>query len=99
MSGLAAVMESARLGLGHAAVGTGQMLGTLAAVVVGGTSLSGGTGSVLGSAAGVLALGVVANGLVFVGAAPWVDKCLQGVVIVLAVLAVWPVRGRLVVVK
>ena len=100
MAGLAAAMESARLGLGHVEIGAGQMLGTITAVVIGGTSLSGGSGSVLGSAVGVLALTVLANGMVFVGAPPHLEKAIQGaIVLVAAVLAGWHVRDRLRVVK
>ena len=100
MTGLAAAMESSRLGVGHVEIGAGQMLAAITAVVIGGTSLSGGSGSVLGSAVGVLALTVVANGLVFVGATPYLQKAIEGtIVLVVAVVAGWHVRDRLRVVK
>jgi ribose transport system permease protein len=100
LTGMAAAMESARLGVGHVEIGAGQMLATITAVVIGGTSLGGGSGTVLGSAVGVLALAVLANGMVFVGAPPYLEKAVQGaIVLVAAVLAGWHLRGRLRVVK
>ena len=50
IAGLAGVMESARIGLGHVDIGLGQMFAAITAVVIGGTSLSGGRGGVLQSA-------------------------------------------------
>jgi len=100
MAGLAAAMESARLGIGHVEIGAGQLLAAITAVVIGGASLGGGSGSVLGSAAGALALAVLANGLVFVGATPTLHKAVEGaIVLAAAVIAGWPKRHRLKVVK
>src|SRR5208283_3678191 len=100
MTGVAAAMESARLGIGHVEIGAGQMLGAITAVVIGGTSLSGGSGSVLGSAIAVLALAVLADGMVFVGATPYMEKAIQGgIVLVAAIVAGWQVHDRLRVVK
>jgi len=99
-SGLAAALESARLGIGHVEVGAGQMLGAVTAVIIGGTSLAGGSGSVLGSAIGVLALAVVANGLVYVGATPHLQKTIEGaIILVAALLAGVHLHDRLRVVK
>ena len=67
LAGLAGVLESARIGLGHVDIGLGQMFTAITAVVIGGTSLSGGRGGVLHSAIGVLILAVLANGMIFVG--------------------------------
>jgi len=98
--GLAAAMESARLGLGHVGIGEGQMLGTITAAVIGGTPLSGGSGSVRGSAVGVLTLAVLANGMVFIGATPDLEKAIQGAIVLVAVVvANWHLRDRLRIVK
>jgi len=99
-AGFAAAMESARLGLGHVEIGTGRTLGTITAVVIGGTLLTGGSGSVLGSAVGVLVLVVLANGMVFVGLSPFLQKAVQGGIVLVAVVATgWHLRDRVRVVK
>jgi ribose transport system permease protein len=96
LSGLAAGMESARLGLGHVGIGTGQMFSAVAAVVIGGAPLSGGRGSVLGSALGVLVLGVVASGMIFSGITPYLQSFVQGAIVLLVVAAAsWHLRRRL----
>jgi ribose transport system permease protein len=100
LSGLAGVLESARLGLGHVDIGLGQMFTAVTAVVIGGTSLSGGRGGVLHSAVGVLILAVLANGMIFVGVSPYLQKAVQGAIILSAILvATWHLRSRLRVVK
>jgi len=99
-SGLAAALESARLGLGHVEIGANQMFLSLTAVVIGGTSLSGGRGGVVRSAVGVLILTVLSNGMIFVGVTPYLQTAVQGVIILLAVIAAtWHLRNRLRVVK
>jgi ribose transport system permease protein len=99
-SGLAGALESARLGLGHVQIGANQMFLALTAVVVGGTSLSGGRGGVVQSAIGVLILTVLANGMIFIGVTPYLQTAVQGAIILLAVIAsTWHLRSRLRVVK
>lgn len=96
LAGLAGVLESTRIGLGHVDIGVGQMLATITAVVIGGTSLSGGRGGVLQSAVGALLLTVLANGMVFIGVAPEMQKAVQGAIILSASLfATWHLRSRL----
>ena len=99
-AGLAAALESSRLGLGHTEIGADQMFLTLTAVVIGGTSLSGGRGGVIQSAIGVLILTVLANGMIFVGVTPYLQKAVQGLIVLIAVVAAtWHLRHRLRVVK
>ena len=99
-AGLGAVFESARLGLGHVEIGADQMFLTLTAVVIGGTSLGGGSGGVVQSAVGVLILTVLANGMIFVGVTPYLQKAVQGMIILVAVTATtWHLRSRLRVAK
>jgi ribose transport system permease protein len=96
LAGLGGVLESARIGLGHVDIGLGQMFATVTAVVIGGTSLSGGRGGVLQSAVGALMLGVLANGMIFVGVTPDIQKAVQGAIILTASLfATWHLRSRL----
>jgi len=86
LSGLAGALESARVGLGHVDIGSGQMLATITAVLVGGTSLNGGRGGVLQSAVGVFTLAVVTNGMIFVGISPYAQQAVYGVLILMAAL-------------
>lgn len=100
MAGLAGVMESARVGVGHSEIGPGQMFAAITAVVIGGTALSGGRGGVLHSAVGVLILSVLASGMVFLGISPYLQKAVQGAIILIAVIAAtWHLRSRLRTVK
>ena len=98
--GLGAVMVTVRLGSGVVEAGAGLDFAAITAAVIGGTLLSGGRGGVLQSMIGVVALTVLANGLILTGVSPYVQQAVQGVIVVLAVaVAVWPVRHRLGVVK
>jgi ribose transport system permease protein len=96
LAGLGGVLGSARIGLGHVDIGLGQMLATVTAVVIGGTSISGGRGGVLQSALGTLILAVLANGMIVVGITPELQKAVEGAIILAAsVLAAWQLRARL----
>lgn len=98
--GLGAVMVTARLGSGVVEAGAGTDFAAIAAAVIGGTLLSGGRGGVLQSMIGVLAVTVLANGLIISGVSPYVQQAVQGVIVVVAVAAAtWPIRHRLGVVK
>ncbi len=98
--GLGAVMVTARLGSGVVEAGAGFDFAAITAAVIGGTLLAGGRGGVLQSMIGVLTLTVLANGLILTGVSPYVQRAVQGVIVVVAVAAAtWPVRHRLGVVK
>ena len=58
----------------------------IAAVVIGGTALSGGRGSMLGTLLGVLFITLIGNGLVLLGVDPFIQDVVRGVIIVAAVL-------------
>jgi ribose transport system permease protein len=99
-SAVAGVLGTMRLGVGIVEVGSGQLFFTTAAVVVGGTVLSGGKGGILHSVIGVLLLTVINNGLVLSGVDPTVQQAIAGIVIVAAVVITGlRNRGRLKVVK
>jgi ribose transport system permease protein len=83
--GLAGVMQVARLGLGDPTAAVGMELDIIAAVVIGGASLSGGTGGVPGSMIGVLIMSVLRNGSQQMGWPTYVQEIIIGAVIVLAV--------------
>jgi len=61
-------------------------LDSIAAVVIGGTSLSGGRGSVPGTVLGALIIGVLNSGLVIMGVDPFWQQVIKGCVILLAVV-------------
>ena len=93
LAGLAAAFDCAKLGSVDPNAGAGIELSSIAAVVVGGTSLMGGRGSVFGSFLGVLILSTLGAGLANLGASDPVKLLVTGLVIVLAAVAdVW--RGR-----
>ena len=97
---LAAALESARLGLGHVEIGANQTFLTVTAVVIGGTSLTGGSGGGVHSAIGVLILTVLSNGMIYVGVTPYIQTAVRGVIILVAVIAAnWRLRARLRVIK
>jgi ribose/xylose/arabinose/galactoside ABC-type transport system permease subunit len=85
LTGLAGVTLAARLGAGAPNSGLQYELDVIAAVVVGGTSLSGGRGSLLGTLAGTLFIGVLNNGLNLANVDPYTQKVALGVVILAAV--------------
>ncbi|PYS94281.1 MAG: ribose ABC transporter permease [Acidobacteria bacterium] len=85
LTGLAGAIESARLVTGQPTAGEGYELRVIAAVVIGGGSLSGGQGSVAGTIIGALIMGVLANGANLLGISSFTQQIVIGAVIVLAV--------------
>ena len=86
-TGLAGVMISARLGSAQPATGMGYELQAIAAVVIGGTSLSGGKGSIVGTVIGALIISVLNNGLQIMSIPQEWQNVILGCVILLAVYA------------
>ena len=84
-SAIAAVVLTARLMSGQPNAGVGFELDAIAAVVMGGTSISGGRGSIIGTLLGALLLGVLNNGLNMVGVNPYVQNVIKGAIILLAI--------------
>ena len=85
LAGLAGVMQFARLTVGDPTTAIGKELDIIAAVVIGGASLSGGVGGILGSIVGAFLMSVLANGCTLVGIANYVQEILIGAIIVAAV--------------
>jgi len=83
---LTGLILASQLMASHPATGESYELTTIAAVVLGGTSLSGGRGSVGGSVIGALILGVLNDGLVMVGVSSFWQTVIKGLVVVLAVV-------------
>jgi len=83
--GIAGVLQFSFLRMGDPTTAVGMELDIIAAVVIGGASLSGGQGTVLGSLVGALIMTVVANGCAKMELDNWVQLIVTGVIIVLAV--------------
>jgi len=93
LAGLCGIVQAARLGAGDPKYGEMYELNAIAAVVLGGASLSGGRGGVGGTVVGAMLIGVLDNGLVMAGVSAFYQKVVKGVVILLAVLSdVWQRR-------
>ncbi len=98
--GLAGAMAATRLGVGDVQIGAGMTFQAIAAVVIGGTLLSGGRGGVFKTLIGTLIIASLANGLILARVPPHVQISMQGVVIVVAVAAAgWQLRERVRVIK
>jgi ribose/xylose/arabinose/galactoside ABC-type transport system permease subunit len=85
LSGIAGLMEFSTLTVGDPTDSVGLELEVIAAVVIGGASLSGGEGSIAGSMAGACLITVIRTGGTHVGLPSWVEEILTGGIIVVAV--------------
>ena len=83
--GLAGLMQLSRLTQGDPTVAIGRELDIIAAVVIGGASLSGGTGSISGSMIGALTMAVLRSGSTQMNWPDYVQEIIIGIVIILAV--------------
>jgi ribose transport system permease protein len=83
--GLSGVMEFSRLTVGDPTVAVGLELDIIAAVVIGGGSLSGGAGSILGSMIGVFIMAFLRNGCTMMGWPNYIQEIIIGAIIVAAV--------------
>lgn len=87
LAGLSGMVLAARLDSVQPSSGVSYELDAIAAVVIGGTSLSGGTGGIGGTIIGVLIIGILRNGLNLLSVSPFMQQVIIGAVIVLAVTA------------
>jgi len=95
LAGLAGVVLAARTTSALPQAGVSYELDAIAAVVIGGTSLSGGTGSIVGTLFGALLIGVINNGLNLLGVSSYYQQVAKGLIIVLAGLTnVWRKKKR-----
>ncbi len=85
--GIAGLLISSRLNSAQPALGQGYELEAIAAVVIGGTSLSGGRGTILGTLIGALIMAVLTNGLRVLSVAPEWQTVVTGIIIITAVYA------------
>ncbi|HRI57340.1 MAG TPA: ABC transporter permease [Anaerolineae bacterium] len=84
-SGLAGVMIASRLSSAQPGLGAGYELDAIAAVVIGGTSLSGGEGTILGTLIGAFIISTLTNGLRILGVPQEWQFVITGVIVILAV--------------
>ena len=83
--GIAAVVMASRINSAPPAAGQGYELNAIAAVVIGGTPLSGGEGTIFGTLLGALIMAVLVNGLSILNVDPFVQTALIGAVIIITV--------------
>jgi ribose transport system permease protein len=87
LAALGAVIESSRLNsISSANSGLAYELDAIAAVIIGGTRMSGGRGKIIGTVIGVLILGILNNTLNLMNVSPYLQGMVKGLIIVLAVL-------------
>ncbi|MGF2412134.1 ABC transporter permease [Ferruginibacter sp.] len=86
LAAVGGIIVTARLDSAQPNAGTSYELDAIAAVVIGGTSLSGGRGSIWGTVLGALIIGVLNNGLVLLDVSPFWQQVVKGGVILLAVI-------------
>jgi len=85
--GIAGLLMASRLNSAQPALGQGYELDAIAAVVIGGTSLSGGSGTILGTIIGAFIMSVLTNGLRIMSVAQEWQIIVTGIIIILAVYA------------
>jgi len=86
LAAIAGFILTARLGTAQPTAGVGLELTAIAAVIIGGTSLTGGRGAVVGTVIGALLLGTIDNGLNLLNVSPFLQDVVKGAVILFAVL-------------
>ncbi len=86
LAAVGGILVTSRLDAAQPNAGTGYELDSIAAVVIGGTSLSGGRGSIPGTVLGAIIIGVLNNGLVLLNVSPFWQQVVKGFVILAAVI-------------
>jgi len=92
---LAGLLNIAFLGNVQGTTGQGMEMNSIAAVIIGGTTLKGGEGTIIGTLIGVLIMGVLNNGIILLGISPFWQMMIIGFVIIAAVAVdMWTRNGR-----
>jgi len=84
LTALAALLNAVRFSTVPSNAGSGLELKAIAAVVVGGTAITGGRGTLIGTLIGVALLGTIGTALTFLGINPFWEKAIQGAIILAA---------------
>lgn len=87
LAGLAGMFQAARVYAATPTLGEGMELDVIAAVVLGGTAMTGGVGSILGTLLGTFIISILSNGMNMIGLAPEIQQIAKGIVLVVAVFA------------
>jgi len=87
MAAISGILVASRIDSATPTAGTGYELDAIAAVVLGGTSLSGGEGTIIGTLIGAMIIGVINNGLNLLNVSPFYQAIVKGIIILIAVLA------------
>jgi ribose transport system permease protein len=85
-SGIAGIVLAMRMGAGSPTAGAGLELDVIAAVVIGGTPLTGGMGGVVGTVIGALIIAILSNGLNLAGVSSYTQLIIKGFVLVIAII-------------
>ena len=85
MAAVSGIATAARLGVGQSTAGQGYEMDAIAAVIIGGASVSGGSGTVMGAIIGAAIMGVLNNGMVLLNVSAYWQQAVLGVVIIAAV--------------
>lgn len=86
LAAVGGIILTSRLDSAQPNAGMSYELDSIAAVVIGGTSLSGGRGSIMGTVQGALIIGVLNSGLVLLNVSPFWQQIIKGLVILIAVI-------------
>jgi len=87
LTGLAALLNAVRFSVVPSNTGLGLELKVIAAVVVGGTAITGGRGTIPGTLIGVALLGIIGTALTFVSINPFWERSIQGAIILAALVS------------
>ncbi len=85
-AGISGIILAARISSGQPAIGEGYELDAITAVVIGGTSLSGGVGTIAGTVVGFIVIGILNNALTLLNVSSYYQDICKGVIILAAVL-------------
>ena len=83
---VAGIIGAAQIGRGDVIIGKGMSFAALAAVVLGGTSLSGGRGGIINTLIGTVIITVLNNGLVLMSVNPYMKDAIMGIILIVAVI-------------
>lgn len=86
LCGIAGIVLAGRITSGQPTAATGYEMDAITAVIVGGTSMTGGVGKLSGTIIGVLIIGVLNNGLILLGVSSYYQQIIKGIIIAAAVL-------------
>ena len=86
LCGIAGIILASRITSGQPTAATGYEMDAITAVIIGGTSMTGGVGKISGTIIGALIIGVLNNGLILLGVSSYYQQIIKGVIIAVAVL-------------